>query len=171
MTLNANSSNQQLALARRFGLGLMVAAAALSADQLSKWFMIAAVMDPPRTIPITPFFNFVLGFNRGVSFGLLSDLGPAGPTVITVLSITIVVFLLAWLWRSTAVWDIVGIGMVIGGALGNLIDRVRVGAVTDFLDFYVGQYHWPAFNLADTGIAMGVGLILIGSLRSSGEPR
>ena len=148
-----------------------MALAALSADQLSKWFMVAIVMDPPRTIPVAPFFNLVLGFNRGVSFGLLSDLGPAGPTVITVLSITIVAFLFAWLWRSTAAWDVVGIAMVIGGALGNLIDRIRNGAVTDFLDFYVGQFHWPAFNLADTGITMGVGLLLIGSLRGSGKAR
>lgn len=148
---------------RLFGLTLFASLLITGLDQTSKWFIADVVMDPPRVIPVTPFFNLVLGFNSGVSFGLLSDLGPYGPIALSVLTFTIIVFLAHWLWRTQYVLDASALGLIIGGAAGNLIDRLRDGAVTDFLDFYVGQYHWPAFNLADMAILSGVGVILIGS--------
>jgi len=87
------------------------------------------------------------------------------------LTIAIVGVLLVWLWKAKRVVDRAAISLIIGGALGNLIDRIRVGAVTDFLDFYLGPYHWPAFNLADTGIFIGTGLILIQSFYPADERR
>ncbi|MFQ5759608.1 MAG: signal peptidase II [Acidiferrobacterales bacterium] len=137
---------------------------ALALDQTSKWFILNVVMDPPRVIPIAPFFNLVLGFNRGVSFGLFGDGGNTMPLVLIGLSLAMVVLLVVWLWRAGSAADVGAIGAIIGGALGNVIDRGRDGAVTDFLDFYAGQYHWPAFNLADTAIVLGVGLIVTRAL-------
>ncbi len=169
MKARASIAARVLAPTRQVKQGLLIALVALGVDQFSKWLMVAVVMDPPRIIPVTPFFNLVLGYNRGVSFGFLSGLGPAGPMVITALSLAVVIFLLVWLWRSTAVWDVIGIGMIVGGALGNILDRVRAGAVTDFLDFFVGQYRWPTFNLADTAIFIGVAVMLIGSFRGTEE--
>lgn len=158
---------------RLFGLALFASFLVVGLDQASKWLMAAIVMDPPRVIPVTPFFNLVLGFNPGVSFGLLGDLGPWGPVALSGLTLAIVAFLVLWLWRTQDILEASALGLIIGGAVGNLIDRLRDGAVTDFLDFYVGQYHWPAFNLADTSISLGVAIILYRSFfqarRNSGR--
>ena len=156
---------------RLFGFALFASFLVVGVDQASKWFMAAVVMDPPRVIPVTPFFNLVLGFNPGVSFGLLSDLGSSGPVALSVLTLTIIAFLVLWLWRTQDILEASALGLIIGGAAGNLIDRLRDGAVTDFLDFYVGQYHWPTFNLADIAISLGVGLILIGSFLISKQTK
>ncbi len=148
---------------RIFGLAVFGSFLVVGLDQTSKWFMVAVVMDPPRVIPVTPFFNLVLGFNPGVSFGLLGGLGSSGPIMLSALALAIVAFLVVWLWRTHEVREASGLSLIIGGAVGNVIDRLRNGAVTDFLDIYVGQYHWPAFNLADVAISLGVGLIVINS--------
>jgi signal peptidase II len=152
---------------RRFGIYLLWSSIILVLDQASKLFMIALLASPPSIIPVTPFFNLTLGFNRGVSFGLLNDLGSWGPIVLSSLAVVIVGFLLVWLWKSERAIDGAAISLIIGGALGNLLDRIRVGAVTDFLDFFIGVYHWPAFNLADTGIFTGAALLVIQSFRTS----
>ena len=154
---------------RRFGIYLLWSSIILVLDQASKLFMIALLASPPSIIPVTPFFNLTLGFNRGVSFGLLNDLGSWGPIVLSSLAVVIVGFLLVWLWKSERTIDRMAISLVIGGALGNLMERIRVGAVTDFLDFYVGAYHWPAFNLADTSIFVGAGLLIFQSFCFSRE--
>ncbi len=156
---------------RLFGLALFASFLVAGLDQASKWFMADVVMDPPRVIPVTPFFNLVLGFNPGVSFGFLGNLGSSGPVALSVLTLAIVAFLVIWLWRTQDIWEASALTAIIGGAVGNLLDRLRDGAVTDFLDFYVGQYHWPAFNLADSAIILGVGLILIRSFLSSKEAK
>lgn len=167
MTFLASRSSRP----RLFGLALFASFLVVGVDQASKWFMAAVVMDPPRVIPVTPFFNLVLGFNRGVSFGLLGDLGPWGPAALSVMTLAIIAFLVLWLWRTQDILEASALGLIIGGAAGNLIDRLRDGAVTDFLDFYVGQYHWPTFNLADIAISLGVGLILIGSFLISKQTK
>jgi len=149
----------------RFGIWLLASSLVLTLDQTTKSFMIELLASPPRIISVTPFFNLVLGFNRGVSFGLLGDLGSWGPMVLSSLAVIITGFLLLWLWKAGHVLDRAALALIIGGALGNLSDRVRAGAVTDFLDFYVGSYHWPAFNLADTGIFIGAGLLIVHSFR------
>ena len=156
---------------RHFGFGLLGSSLVLVLDQASKSFMIELLTSPPRIIPVTPFFNLALGFNRGVSFGLLNDLGPWGPIVLSSMAVVIVGFLLVWLWKAERAIDGAAISLIIGGALGNLLDRIRVGAVTDFLDFYVGAYHWPAFNLADTGIFIGAGLLVFQSFRTVGKTK
>lgn len=146
--------------------GLAIALLSLALDQASKALILGVVMDPPRVIPITPFFNLTLGFNRGVSFGLLSTEAEFGRWALTALSLVIVAGLVIWLARTKSRWEAIGVGAIIGGALGNVADRVRQGAVTDFLDFYVGNWHWPAFNLADASITFGVAALLIASFSS-----
>ncbi len=144
-------------------LGLIVAAAVVAADQASKWLMLTVVMDPPRVITVTPFFNLVLGWNRGISFGLLGG-GAVAQWLLVVVAVAIAGGLVLWLRRVRRPWFAAAIGLVIGGAVGNVVDRVLHEAVVDFLDFHLGGYHWPAFNLADTAISVGVALIVIDSL-------
>ena len=145
------------------GTGAACAIAAFVVDQTSKGLAIGFFSRPGEGSEVLPFFNVVLGRNRGVSFGLLAglpwwSLASLGLAAVTLLSV--------WLWRARTTLGVVAIGLIIGGALGNTADRIRWGAVTDFLDFHVGQYHWPAFNLADVAIVSGVGLLLLQQTKS-----
>jgi signal peptidase II len=161
MTDRAMATGHSRSLIR---LGLAVAAIVMVLDQISKWWIITAVMQPPRVIEVTSFFNLVMAWNRGVSFSLFTHDAEFMPYVLVAVALGIVVFLLSWLRRADRAFLAFAIGMVIGGALGNVIDRLRFGAVADFLDFHVLGYHWPAFNVADTGISVGVALIVIDGL-------
>ncbi|MCO6416127.1 signal peptidase II [Siccirubricoccus sp. KC 17139] len=134
---------------------------ALALDQATKWWVLTELMDSPRVIPVTPFFNLVLGRNRGVSFGLLSADHPAAPWLLSSLALVIVAGLVVWMTRDRRPGMAAAVGLIAGGALGNVVDRLRHGAVTDFLDFHAAGYHWPAFNLADTAIFVGVALLLL----------
>jgi signal peptidase II len=147
-------------------LGLPIALLALTADQVSKWLILNHVMAPPQVIPVTGFFNLVLGRNTGVSFGLFGD---APPWALMALTLAIVAGLLFWMQRADHRLTALSLGLIAGGALGNLVDRLRHGAVTDFLDFYFATFHWPAFNLADVAIVSGVGLLLLESSFLRGE--
>ncbi len=144
--------------------GLPVAAATTMLDQGTKWFMVETLMRPPRVIPVTPFFNLVLGWNRGVSFGFFNSGSPLNDWLLPAVALVIVVVLLVWMGKSKGLMMAASLGLIIGGALGNVIDRFRYGAVTDFLDFYLGSYHWPAFNLADTAITIGAVVLIADSL-------
>ncbi len=144
-----------------FKLGLAVAAAILAFDQASKWIILDWVMDPPRAIEVTGFFNLVMVWNRGVSFGLLSNDSALGPWLLSGVALAISAGLTIWMYRAAHRLLAVSLGLVIGGAVGNVIDRVRFGAVADFLDFHVAGFHWPAFNVADSAIVIGVVLIML----------
>ena len=143
----------------RLSLGLGIAAAVTALDQWVKWYVVTQLMQPPRAIPLTDWLNLVMAWNHGISFGLFS--GDAVPYALIGVALAVVGVLVVWLIRdpraSAAVW----LGLVIGGAVGNVIDRVRLGAVADFIDVHVGAWHWPAFNVADSAITLGVTLILI----------
>ena len=143
---------------RRLGLGLAFATMAL--DQLTKWWIVNFVMNPPSVIEVTPFFNLVLGLNRGVSFGIFSSDSNLNRWLLTALALAIVCALAVWLWRAEKPWLAVALGLIIGGAIGNVIDRAMVGAVVDFLDFHAADYHWPAFNVADMGITCGAAVLI-----------
>lgn len=145
-------------------LGLAVAFLVLGLDQLTKWVALDLLDLTGRPITMTPFFNLVMVWNRGVSFGMLNGIGALAPWLLPGLAVGVVIVLLFWLRRSEHALMAVGLGMVIGGALGNVIDRLRYGAVVDFLDFHLAGYHWPAFNVADAGICVGAGLILVDGL-------
>jgi signal peptidase II len=138
---------------------LPIAVVIVAADQVTKWLAHDALWDPPRRIEVTSFFALTPVENRGVSFGLFQSEG-AGSWLIIALALAISVGLGVWLRRTDRLWQAIALGMVIGGAIGNVIDRARLGWVIDFLDFHGGDYHWPAFNVADSAISVGVVLLL-----------
>jgi len=141
------------------GLGLSVLVMAL--DQLSKWAIVAHIMNPPMQLELTSFFNIVLTYNQGISFGMLSNGTDAGKWLLVCVALIISGVLVRWLFQSNRLFSVIALGLIIGGAMGNVIDRVLVGAVVDFLDFHAFGYHWPAFNVADTAISIGaIGLVL-----------
>ena len=148
---------------------LALAAVVVLLDQVSKWYILTVVMTPPRTIEVTGFFNLVLAFNRGVSFGLLASGYGWKPYLLAGLALFVVLLLLYWVRGQRGWAPTVAAGLIVGGAVGNIIDRFVHGAVVDFLDFHLAGWHWPAFNVADTGIVCGVGLLLADSL--FGTPR
>jgi signal peptidase II len=145
-------------------LGLTVALASLALDQLGKWAALAWLdpADPP--LMVTAFFNLVLVWNRGVSFGMFNSSGALAPWLLSGVALAVVIGLVVWLRRNDQLLTAFGLGLVIGGALGNVIDRIRFGAVIDFLDFHLAGYHWPAFNLADAAICIGALLMLADGL-------
>lgn len=131
-------------------------------DQITKHLALMNFANGP--MEITPFFNFVLVWNRGISFGLFSDSPQTGPLILVILSLIIITALFFWLKKTTHKPLIIAISAVIGGALGNVIDRIHYGAVIDFLDFHAWGWHYPAFNIADTAIVLGIAFILFDSL-------
>ena len=148
---------------RQFLGGFLLALTVLVLDQATKWLALAS-LDPYEPMVVTPFFNLVLVWNRGVSFGMLSGDPAWGPWYLTGMSAAIGAFLIVWLYRESRVVTSVALWLVLAGAVGNIIDRLRFGAVVDFLDFHAFGYHWPAFNVADSAIVVGAGLILLDSL-------
>ncbi|MEM7679570.1 MAG: signal peptidase II [Pseudomonadota bacterium] len=148
-------------------------------DQLSKWAITELVLRPKiyngangldliswlkdapnrlsyDEITILPFFNLVMVWNEGVSFGLFSDYGDLGLWLLVALTAVIVIWFTGWLFMTETFTQKLAIAMVVGGAIGNIIDRLRFGAVIDFLDFHAFGWHYPAFNLADSCIVLGV---------------
>ncbi len=152
-----------------FRQGLIFAAAVLVLDQLIKWWVVAHVMQPSRVIEVTPFFNLVMAWNRGVSFGMFNNASAANVWILTVLALGIVAALLVWLRKAEGRAVQIAIGLIVGGALGNVIDRMRFGAVADFLDFHVLGFHWPAFNVADGAITLGAIALVLDSLFTKPE--
>jgi signal peptidase II len=141
--------------------GLAIAGLVVVLDQLTKW---AILIWLERAMVLTPFFNLVLVWNRGVSFGMFDSESRVGPWVLSGLAFAVVVLLLGWLRRVDDPLTATGLGLIIGGAIGNVIDRVRFGAVIDFLDFHALGWHWPAFNVADSAICVGALLLVVDGL-------
>jgi signal peptidase II len=149
-------------------LGLAFATGALVLDQISKFLLLQvlglAAMGEGGSYRITSFFNIVMAWNEGVSFGLFPADSLAGRALLVSFSLGVVSALGVWLFRVADRFVAVGIGLIIGGALGNVIDRLRFGAVADFFDFHAFGYHWYVFNVADAAIVIGVGLLVFESL-------
>lgn len=145
----------------RLRLGLWIALAILLADQASKWWILEVVRLPDlRQIVVTQNFNLTMVWNRGVTFGLLASDVAWQKALLGGVALTVCALLLVWLTRAESRLVAIGLGSVIGGAIGNVIDRARFGAVADFLDFHAFGWHWYAFNVADAAIVCGVGLLL-----------
>ena len=146
--------------------GLAAAIAVVFFDQLSKavvrgYFAGHAAGEHEN---VTSFFNIVLIYNRGMSFGLFNGGGGLNALLFSLAAAAIITVLIYWLSRVESPMLAVAIGLIIGGAIGNVIDRIRFGAVVDFLDFHVGLWHWPAFNVADSSICVGVAVMLLDGL-------
>ncbi len=149
---------------------LLLALLVLVLDQASKaWVM--AVFQPYEVVPVLSVFNLTLVFNEGAAFSFLSNAGGWQRWFFVGLASLISLGLLVWLLRLEAGERLTGLALalILGGALGNLVDRLRLGRVTDFLDFHWQGWHWPAFNLADSAITLGVMLMLLASVRQGSE--
>jgi signal peptidase II len=134
-------------------------------DQLSKRIAEAGLV-LYQPVPVMPFFNFTLMHNRGAAFSFLAGAGGWQRWFFLVLSIAISIGLTVWLARLRAGQTLlaVALALILGGAVGNVIDRAVHGYVIDFIDWYYGQWHWPAFNVADSAISVGAALLIIDSL-------
>ncbi|MDR1314499.1 MAG: signal peptidase II [Deltaproteobacteria bacterium] len=142
---------------------LAAAVAALALDLASKWLATGA-FEPGESRELAPFFSLVLVENRGAAFSLFSGSGAGQGLKMTALAV-VAMLPLAWFYRQARAGDrmtLVSLGAILGGALGNIHDRLRFDAVTDFLDLHWGEHHWPAFNLADVFVVAGV-LWILGS--------
>jgi signal peptidase II len=148
------------------GRGLAAAAVVAILDQLSKAAVLAHFAGRPLgdRETVTSFFNLVLTYNRGISFGLFNAGAGLNALFFSVVAAAIVLVLIFWLSRTVSPFLAVAIGLIVGGAVGNIIDRLRIGGVVDFLDFHLRSLHWPAFNLADSAICIGVAAMLLDGL-------
>ena len=147
----------------KFSIEALVAVCVLLLDQATKALVIATTA-PYQVIEVIPgFFNLVNVRNQGAAFGFLSNANTDWSFWLFAGATAVAIFAILHISRRTSgpVWLWIGFGAIMGGAVGNLIDRVRLRAVVDFLDFYLGQWHWPAFNLADAAICTGAALVLI----------
>ncbi len=139
---------------------LIISAFVILLHQLAQTWVYDLIENHGGHIEVLPFFTLVKVWNPGVSFGMFKQL-PHGQWLLSALAVTITLILLRWLWRATDKLTAVGLGLVIGGAIGNTIDRLRYGAVADYLDFHAFGHHWPAFNMTDTAICIGVVLLVL----------
>lgn len=129
-------------------------AAVFGLDQWSKWWMVHELHLAEGPMELLPLFNLVLVWNKGVSFGMFA--GADQPLVLVGVSALIMATLFSWMLKTPSQSVVLALGAIMGGAAGNILDRLRFGAVIDFLDFHLGKWHWPAFNIADSAIFIGV---------------
>jgi signal peptidase II len=141
------------------------------ADQVTK-IWISGALRPYELVPVIDgFFNLTLAFNTGAAFSFLAQGGGWQRWLLSGLAVVVTIVLVVWLTRLDRHerWTAAALSLVIGGAVGNLLDRLRLGHVVDFLDFYLGSWHWPAFNVADSAIVVGVAILLLASFRRPAE--
>jgi len=129
-------------------------------DQITKWLTVENL--PIHTpVPCFPFFNLFLTYNKGVSFSLFSSTNPLTPVYLSLMGLLICLIVLYWMIKEKDFLIQTGLACILGGAIGNIIDRIRLGHVVDFLDVYYKTHHWPAFNVADSFICLGAFIIFI----------
>lgn len=135
-------------------------------DQLSKYWVLN-LLDLPRrvSVEVLPVLNLTMVWNRGVSMGLFQADSPFGRWLLTGVTALIALMIAAWLWRETNRMQSIALALVLGGALGNIVDRIRFGAVADFIHLHAGGWSFYVFNIADAGITVGVALLLLTSLQ------
>ncbi len=143
----------------------LVAAAIILADQLTKWAVLARFA-PGERLEVTGFFNLVLAFNRGAAFSFLAGAGGWQTPLLVGFALIAAVVVSVLLVRSPdRTLFCAGLALILGGALGNVIDRLRFGHVVDFLDLHAAGWHWPAFNVADSAITVGAALLILDGFR------
>ena len=156
-------------------LGILAGLLVLVADQASKYWVLDILRLPEiGTIPVLPVLNLTMVWNQGVTFGLFHQTGAMGPYILAAVALAVVVALGIWLRRAETRLVAAALGVIAGGAIGNVIDRVRFGAVVDFLHAHAWGWSWYVFNVADAAIVCGVAaLVLDGILpaRTRLQPR
>ncbi|MFT3736300.1 MAG: signal peptidase II [Rhodocyclaceae bacterium] len=149
-------------MSRRFALWLGVIVLTIALDQLTKLWALQAFAFEGDGFPVTSFFNLVLRYNPGAAFSFLADHSGWQRWFFTALAFGVSAWLLTMIHRHQSErLQPLAFSLVVGGAIGNVIDRIAYGKVVDFLDFHVAGHHWPAFNIADSAICVGVALMLI----------
>ena len=155
--------------ARNIGPWLWLAGVFILLDQISKW-VVLGTLQPGETRYVAPFWNWVLTFNPGAAFSFLSDAGGWQRWFFTLLALGVSGWIVIMLRQHRNEFRLsLALTLVLGGAVGNVIDRLRFGAVVDFIQWHVAGYYWPAFNLADSAICLGAALLLLDQLRSKAE--
>jgi len=147
---------------RIYLIAALAALIGIAADQGSKWALLEVVglRENPRNIRVLPVFDIVMWWNHGTSFSLFRTGEAWGPYVFSIAALAIIVLLVLWLSRIVSPILAAALGAVIGGALGNVVDRLRFGAGADFFYAHLGDYGWPAFNIADSLIVVGIGVLV-----------
>lgn len=154
--------------ARRFGLATVLIV--FVADQLLKcWLLYSVCLAENGPFDVTSFLTIVLAWNRGISYGLFQQGTDLGRWFLVVISFVAAVWLWRWMWRSHDRLTVLSLALIIGGALGNGVDRAVYGAVVDFVHFHWGRFSWYIFNIADVAIVVGVVGLLYESFRPAGE--
>jgi signal peptidase II len=154
------------------GFGLFVAAAACLVDQAVKcWLWYVFGLTRHVAEPVAPFVNLTLTWNTGISYGLFPQQGTLGAWALLTFKVFAVIFLWLWLARSASRMTALALSLIIGGAIGNAIDRLHWPGVMDFVDLHAGNFHWYVFNLADVAIVSGVVALLYESLRQGGAAK
>jgi signal peptidase II len=150
-------------MSRKLSLFLTILVVGVILDQTTKLLVVRTLPLGEQTPVIKGFFNLALIYNRGAAFGLFANLSPGFAWIFFIITTSLVLGVVAFLWwrlPDAQILAAVGFTLIFTGAVGNLIDRVRLGEVIDFLDFYVGRFHWPAFNVADSLVCLGAGFLL-----------
>jgi signal peptidase II len=151
-------------------LGLTIALVTLALDQASKlWFLFGYDLRIHQPLVLAPFLEFIVVWNRGISYGLFQQESDLGRWILILLSLAASIWLTLWLWRTQQRFLAASLGLIVGGAVGNAIDRVAYGAVFDFVHIHVGTFSWYVFNVADAGIVAGVIGLLYDSLVLEGR--
>jgi signal peptidase II len=152
---------------RQFHRFLITGLITLVLDQSSKlWLYHIVDIAARQPIAVTPFFDLILVWNHGVSYGMFQQTTEFGRWLLTIFQVVAAVALAIWAWRSPEKWLNLGLGLIAGGAIGNAIDRILYGAVLDFAHLFWGNFSWYVFNIADAAIVAGVGFLLYDSLVS-----
>jgi signal peptidase II len=141
-------------------------------DQFSK-YMVSDLLHLYESVAVLPFFSVTLLHNSGAAFSFLAGAGGWQRWLFTAIALVVSVAIIVWIKRlsTTEKWQAAALALILGGALGNVIDRLRFGYVVDFLDVYYQKWHWPAFNVADSAITVGVAILLVATLRGGAHSR
>jgi signal peptidase II len=151
-------------------IGLIAVLVVLAADQLSKWWILSIVrLEDVGQIVLLPVLNLTMVWNRGVTFGLLNGFGQWGSLILAAVALAVVVALGVWLRRAESGLVAAALGAIAGGAISNVIDRLRFGAVVDFIHAHIGNWSWYVFNVADAAIVCGVLTLVLDSLLPRGR--
>jgi len=168
--MNIDEFKNSLIKNKLFLQGLSITLFIFILDQITKYFAFKAVTNiiirtdrAQNAIKVTEFFNISKVWNTGISFGMFRNMY-ANQVILSIITIIIIAILIHWMLKIEKKYLMIAVAITLGGAFGNLIDRLRFGAVADFLDFHIGQYHWPSFNIADSAVCIGVFIILLDDL-------
>lgn len=147
-------------------LGLAIAVIVFGLDQALKlWLLFGVGLAENGPFQVLPFMDIVLAWNRGISYGLFQQYSAVGRWALVVISFVAAIWVGRWMWRETSRVAVVGLALIIGGALGNGVDRAVFGAVVDFVHLHWGSFSWYIFNIADAAIVVGVAALLYDSFK------